>query len=100
MQVLQNGRRTVWCAQHDPLTLAPAAARLKEPPSLSGGESGDLLLFLMRLPEPPPEIIAAIEHGLAWFEGARLTGLRAVQRDGRSFYASDPAATEPYWARF
>ena len=100
MQVVQNGRPTVWCAQHDPLTLAPAAARLKEPPSLSGGESGDLLLFLMRLPDPPPEIIAAIESGLAWFERARLTGLRPTQRDGRSFYAADPTATEPYWARF
>ena len=100
MQVVQNGRPTVWCAQHDPLTLAPAAARLKEPPSLSGEESGDLLLFLMRLPEPPPEIIPVIESGLAWFERARLTGLRPTQRDGRSFYAADPTATEPYWARF
>ena len=100
MQVVQNGRPTVWCAQHDPLTLAPAAARLKEPPSLSGEESGDLLLFLMRLPEPPLEIIPVIESGLAWFERARLTGLRPTQRDGRSFYAADPTATEPYWARF
>ncbi len=100
MQVRQNAKPTVWCAQHDPLTLAPAAARLKEPPSLSGGESGDLLLFLMRLPEPTPEVVAAIEAGLAWFEGARLTGLRPVQREGRSFYAADATATEPYWARF
>ncbi len=68
--------------------------------SLSGGESGDLLLFLMRLPEPSPEVVRAIESALAWFERARLTGLRPTQRDGRSFYAADPTATEAYWARF
>ena len=100
MQVVQNGQPAVWCAQHDPLTLAPAAARLKEPVSLSGGESGDLLLFLMRLPEPSPEVVRAIESALAWFERARLTGLRPTQRDGRSFYAADPTATDAYWARF
>ena len=100
MQVVRDGTPTVWCAQHDPHTLAPAAARLKEPASLSGGESADLLKFLMRLPEPSPEIIRSIESALAWFESTRLTGLRPVKRDGRSFYATDPAATDAYWARF
>lgn len=100
MQVVQNGQPTVWCAQHDPLTLAPAAARLKEPASLSGAESAGLLKFLMRLPEPSPEIVRAIESGLVWFERSRLTGLRPTQRDGRSFYATDPTATDAYWARF
>ncbi len=100
MQVVQNGQPTVWCAQHDPLTLAPAAARLKEPASLSGEESATLLLFLMRLPEPSPEVVRAIESALAWFERARLTGLRPTKRDGRSFYAADPTAADAYWARF
>jgi len=35
-QVKIDGRATVWCAQHDPLTLAPAGARAFEPPALSG----------------------------------------------------------------
>ncbi len=34
-QVIIDGKTTVWCAQHDPLTLEPVAARLKEPASLS-----------------------------------------------------------------
>lgn len=38
-QVKQNGKLTVWCAQHDEHTLAPAKARAYELPSLSGAES-------------------------------------------------------------
>ncbi|HYP53834.1 MAG TPA: pectate lyase, partial [Pyrinomonadaceae bacterium] len=38
-QVVVGGRRTVWAAQHDAATLAPAPARKFEPASLSGGES-------------------------------------------------------------
>src|SRR5829696_15798 len=33
-QVVVNGKRTVWCAQHDAVTLAPAAARKFEVTSL------------------------------------------------------------------
>ncbi len=35
-QVRQNGKLTVWCAQHDPVTLEPVKARAYELPSLSG----------------------------------------------------------------
>lgn len=35
-QIRQNGKLTVWCAQHDSRTLLPAQARAFEPPSLSG----------------------------------------------------------------
>ena len=38
-QVMQDGKLTVWCAQHDEVTLAPAKARAYELPSLSGNES-------------------------------------------------------------
>ena len=38
-QVMQDGKLTVWCAQHDERTLAPAKARAYELPSLSGSES-------------------------------------------------------------
>ena len=99
-QVMQNNRRTVWCAQHDPLTLAPCDARLKEPASLSGGESVGIVKFLMQIPNPSPEIVRAIEDALVWFEHSKLTGLRPTQRDGRSFFEKDPTATQPYWARF
>jgi PelA/Pel-15E family pectate lyase len=99
-QVEVDGRATVWCAQHDPLTLAPAAARAFEPPALSGVESAHVLRFLMSLEEPSAGVIAAIEAGLAWLEGATVTGVSRIERDGRTIYAKDPASTERYWARF
>ncbi len=62
--------KTVWCAQYDTLTLQPAHARLYEPSSLSGGESTDIVRYLMRLPRTA-ERTAAIESALAWFAGAK-----------------------------
>ena len=40
-QITVNGDKTVWCAQHDENTLAPASARKFEPVSLSGYECRD-----------------------------------------------------------
>lgn len=100
-QVRIDGKPTVWCAQHDPLTLEPMAARLKEPPSLSGAESANLLKFLMRDGPLTPEVIGAIESGLAWLDAHRLTGLRKTKNaEGKTDYVADPASTEVYWARF
>ncbi|MCB1094966.1 MAG: pectate lyase [Verrucomicrobiae bacterium] len=100
-QVNVGGAATVWCAQHDPLTLAPAAARLKEPASLSGGESADILRFLMREGPVEPPVTAAIEAAMRWFEANRITDLRQAQTaKGKTTYLKDPASTEVYWARF
>ena len=71
-QVEQGGRKTVWCAQHDPLDLQPVAARLKEPASLSGGESVGIVRFLMPTPNPTPAIRASIESALAWFDLVKI----------------------------
>lgn len=67
-QVVENGRKTVWCAQHDEVTLAPAAARKYEVVSLSGGESVGIVRFLMSIKDPSPDVIDAIESAIAWFE--------------------------------
>jgi PelA/Pel-15E family pectate lyase len=105
-QVRQNGKLTAWCAQHDEHTLAPAPARKFEPVSLSGGESVGIVRFLMAVPEPTPEIIAAVEGAVAWFAGVKLTGVREdhpaapelPHRHDRVL-VPDPAAP-PLWARF
>jgi len=105
-QVVQNGRRTVWGAQHDPLTLAPAPARRFEPASLSGGESLGIVRFLMGIERPDPEVIAAIQGAVAWFEAARITGIEVARKPDpgapRGFdmvVVANPAAP-PVWARF
>ncbi len=71
-QIVVNGRRTVWCAQHDEVTLAPAPARSFELVSLSGGESVDIVRFLMSIQDPSPAVVEAIESAVAWFEQSRL----------------------------
>jgi PelA/Pel-15E family pectate lyase len=100
-QVQVDGKPAVWCAQHDPLSLVPVAARLKEPPSLSGAESAELLRFLMRRGPISPELVQSIEGGLQWLANHRIVGLRKTKSaDGKTDYTADPDSTEIYWARF
>jgi len=103
-QVCQNGSLTGWCAQHDETTLKPAWARAYEPPSLSGGETVDIVRFLMSVEEPTPEIAAAIEGAVAWLRSVAISGMRVdrIRRpDGRTerVTVKDPDAPL-VWARF
>ena len=101
MQVRKDGKPTVWCAQHHPVTLAPVAARRMEPASLSGAESAGVIKFLMRKVPPGQQVTAIIEPALAWFEAHRIEGLRKTRLEsGRTDYVPDKASTEVYWARF
>ncbi|MBL9152523.1 MAG: pectate lyase [Verrucomicrobiales bacterium] len=100
-QVSFGGKPSIWCAQHDPLTLQPAAARLKEPPSLSGGESAEMLKFLMREGPLTDRIVALVEPAVAWLDAHRVTGLKKTKNEaGKTDYIADPASDEVYWARF
>ena len=99
-QILQNGKKTVWCAQHDALTLQASPARKMEPATLSGLESAHILKFLMTIPHPTPEVVACIESGLKWFEAAKITGEGKTKIKGKTDYEPDAAATEVRWARF
>ena len=103
-QVRQDGRPTVWCAQHDEVTLVPAWARNYEPPSLSGEESAGVVRFLMGFASPSPEVVAAIEGAVAWFKAVPIHGLRVdntAGADGKKdrHVVADPAAPA-LWARF
>ena len=94
-QVIVNGKRTVWCAQHDEVTLAPAPARRYEVVSLSGGESVGIVRFLMSINNPSPAVIEAIESAIAWFEQSQLKGIKWVD----SVVLPDPEGGS-IWARF
>jgi PelA/Pel-15E family pectate lyase len=105
-QVVQDGKLTVWCAQHDEHTLAPAKARAYELPSLSGSESVGVVQFLMGIARPSPEVVRAIEGAVAWFRANQIKGIRVVQKPApgtpKGFdntVVADPAAP-PLWARF
>lgn len=98
-QIKVDGERTVWCAQHDEITLEPRPARTYELVSLSGAESAKILLFLMSLENPPAEVREAIRSGVKWFEKAKLTGVRYVRENGERKLMGDVGAA-PLWARF
>jgi PelA/Pel-15E family pectate lyase len=99
-QYKRNGEPTVWCAQHDPISLLPTGARMQEPASLSSYESATLVEYLMKLPKQTPEVVKAIQGALKWFENSKVTGIRHETRDGRNFYAEGIPDTQPWWGRF
>lgn len=104
-QYRQNGVLTGWCAQHDEYSLAPAKARAYELPSLSGKESAQIVLLLMSIENPSKEIINAVHFAAAWFDKAKIKGLREVRfydekgKINEKKMVSDPNAPD-LWARF
>lgn len=105
-QVVTKGRRTIWGAQHDEVTLAPAPARKFEPASLASSESVGIVRFLMGIKNPNAQVIEAIEAAIAWFEKSKMSGIRwAETRDASQpggsnrVVVKDPQAS-PLWARF
>jgi PelA/Pel-15E family pectate lyase len=103
-QIIVDGKPTVWCAQHDEKTFAPAKARSYELPSFSGSESVGIIRLLMSLENPSPEIRASIEGAIAWFEAHKVTGQRLETKKnllGTPDLVMVPDAQAPaLWARF
>lgn len=75
-QIRVDGKPTVWCAQHDEHTFAPALARAYELASFSGAESASIVALLMSIPHPSPEIVAAVKGAVAWFETHAVKDIR------------------------
>lgn len=98
-QVVIDGKKTVWAAQHDEMTFQPAAARKFEPVSLTAGESVGIVKFLMLDASPLPEVRDAIESAVNWFEKTKLSGIRWERVNGESVVVKDKTAL-PIWARF
>jgi pectinesterase len=104
-QYRQNGVLTGWCAQHDEYTLAPAKARAYELPSLSGKESAQIVLLLMSIENPSQEIINAVHGAAAWFDKAKIKGLRETRFYDEKGKINDKkmvsdANAPDLWARF
>jgi PelA/Pel-15E family pectate lyase len=105
-QVIVEGKRTVWAAQHDEVTLAPAPARKFEPIALTGSESVGIVKFLMSIDRPGPQVIEAVESAVAWFEKSKINGIRYVEKpDATKLHGFDRVVVKdsnagPLWARF
>lgn len=105
-QIKVAGKPTVWCAQHDERDYSPSLARAYELPSFSGSESVGVTKLLMSLDRPSPEVIAAVDGAMAWFESAKLTGIRLDRKPdpkgpkGVDLTVVTDSSAPPLWARF
>jgi len=111
MQIMDRGRLTAWCQQHDEVTLKPAWARAYEPPSICNGESSSLVLFLMDIDKPGERVIQAIQSAVKWFYDSRILYTRIetikiqpVQSQYKT-YSTDrvvviDSTAKPIWTRY
>lgn len=72
MQIIDKGRLTVWCQQHNEIDLSPAWARAYEPPSICNGESAPIVLHLMSIDKPGEQIIKSVQHAIKWFNDSKI----------------------------
>ena len=109
-QLGANGKRSGWCQQHDPETLAAAPARTFELASICPQETTAIVRFLMRLPNPNEEVVQAIEDAVAWLRETQLSGVRvervAAEQEKYEFHTTDfdvvvsaDKKAKPIWAR-
>ena len=102
-QIVVDGQPTVWCQQHDAVTLKPAKARAYELPSFCSAESAEIVLLLMQIPQPDERIVRAVNGAMKWFGEHMITGYRLERytTDGKPDLrlVSDEKAA-PLWARF
>lgn len=111
LQVRQGEVLTGWAGQYDNLSLQPAQGRKFELPAIVVQETVSALRYLMRIPQPSPDVIAAIEGGVAWLRKVQLRGVRmeTFEAPAEKFahhssstdrrLVEDPQAP-PLWARF
>ena len=81
MQINDVGKPTVWCQQHNEITLEPIWARKFEPPSITNGESCKIILLLMSIQSPSPEVIQAIENAIVWLNESKIYNTRVKTVD-------------------
>ena len=102
-QIMVDGQPTVWCQQHDTVTLLPAKARAYELPSFCTQESAAIVYLLMQIPDPDERIIRAVNGAMKWFDEHKITGCRLEKYEagGKSdirLVGDDDAP--PLWARY
>jgi len=85
---------TVWCAQHDPDSYAPVAARSYELASKSGSESAGIVWFLMNWPDQSEAIQKSVKGALSWYQKNRVANMKFT--NGEFVTASNTSM----WYRF
>lgn len=109
-QILEDGKRTGWCQQHDERTFEARPGRTFELASICPQETTEIVRFFMRRHDPSPGILEAADSAVAWLRRVRLDGIKVerVKAPRESFLRHDadfdvvvtrsPGA-KPTWAR-
>ncbi|WP_281335827.1 pectate lyase [Flavobacterium eburneipallidum] len=111
MQIVDQGKLTAWCQQHNEITLAPAWARAFEPPSICNGESAGIVSFLMTIDNPNEEIIKSVQAAVKWFSDSKIYNTRIENFDAPQFESKYMTVTKdnkvvidstapPIWTRY
>ncbi|MGM8360617.1 pectate lyase [Flavobacterium sp. ARAG 55.4] len=104
-QITYKGKKTVWCAQHDEVTLLPALARSYELPSFSGSESVAIVRVLMLVEQPSAAVKQAVKDAVDWFNGAKIFDIKTEKINDSSQPSGQDvvvvaAPGNVIWARF
>lgn len=110
-QYVQNGLKIAWAQQYDNETLEPVKARTYELPGITACESCEVILFLMGINNPTPEIIDAVNCAVVWLDKVKIEGIKMekvpLSKDKiiNHEYPFDnviveDAGAKPMWARF
>lgn len=96
-QYVQKGKKTIWGAQHHPVSLQPVKARAYEMASLATEESRSIVTLLMQIESPSPEIQQSIHDAISWFKATSLQDTTWVR--GTSKLLTQKGAPD-LWGRF
>ena len=98
-QIRVGSTLTVWCQQHDELTLQPASARNYEMPSEVSAESARIMMFLMDLRDPGLPVVEAVHAAAAWFQKTQMVDV-AFRRTGDDRRLVTEPGGGSLWARY
>ncbi len=110
-QWVRDGVKTIWPQQCDHETLLPVKARAFELPGLVTNESTTVVMLLMRIENPSPEVIDAVKSAVAWFDRTKIEGKKIVTVSVPEGLPEDPNIkadrilvddpdAAPIWARY
>ncbi len=95
-QIVANGVKTAWCAQHHPTTYAPVKARAYEHPSISGSESVEIIKFLLTLTDNAKAQSSA-KSAIAYLDSVKLSNMTYDSSVEPYIFAKEG---ETIWYRF
>ena len=110
-QIIENGKMSVWCQQHDNINFQPRDARKFELAAICNSESSDIVLLLMNIQNPGKDIINSVQNAVKWFNGSKILGIKVKEIKApfvKYYYHSsgkdiivvkDPVAP-PIWTRY